>query len=126
MNFRSGNVHTFTLSLGTQDTIKGSSNYTINSQTKSNLDCSNLSSLKCSNVKIKKLNFVTLIPSKICKAHRYYILAKLLEVHKSSNGNASETKAKESFNNGVFFDIEAKRTPSIVSRLFSKRSEHIR
>jgi hypothetical protein len=26
-----------------------------------------------------------------------------------SNGNASETKANESFDNGVFFDIEAKR-----------------
>jgi hypothetical protein len=43
-----------------------------------------------------------------------------------SNGNASETKANESFENGVFFDIEAKRTPSIVRKLFSKRSEHIR
>ena len=43
-----------------------------------------------------------------------------------SNGNASETKVNESFDNGVFFDIEAKRTPSIVSKLFSKRSEHIR
>ncbi len=37
-----------------------------------------------------------------------------------SNGNSSETKANESF------DIEAKWTPSIVSKLFSKRSEHIR
>ncbi len=44
----------------------------------------------------------------------------------SSNGNASETKANESFDIGVFFDIEAKRTPSIVSKLFSKRSENIR
>ncbi len=44
----------------------------------------------------------------------------------SSNGNASETKANESFDNGVFFDIEEKRTPSIISKLFSKRSEHIR
>jgi hypothetical protein len=43
-----------------------------------------------------------------------------------SNGNASETKANESFDNGVFFDIEAKRTPSLESKLFSKRSEHIR
>ncbi len=43
-----------------------------------------------------------------------------------SNGNASETKANECFDNGVFFDIEAKRTPSILSKLFSKRSEHIR
>jgi hypothetical protein len=33
----------------------------------------------------------------------------------NSNGNASETKANESFDNGVFFDIEAKRTLSIVS-----------
>jgi hypothetical protein len=43
-----------------------------------------------------------------------------------SNGNASETKANESFDNGVFFDIEAKRTPSIGRKLFSKRSKHIR
>ncbi len=43
-----------------------------------------------------------------------------------SNGNASETKANESFDNGVFFNIEAKRTSSLVSKLFSKRSEHIR
>ncbi len=43
-----------------------------------------------------------------------------------SNGNASKTKANESFDNGVFFDIEAKRTPAKVSKLFSKRSEHIR
>ncbi len=42
-----------------------------------------------------------------------------------SNGNASETKANKSFVNGVFFDIEAKWTPSKVSKLFSKRSEHI-
>ncbi len=42
------------------------------------------------------------------------------------NGNASKTNANESFDNGVFFYIEAKRTPSIVSKLFSKRSEHIR
>ena len=41
-----------------------------------------------------------------------------------SNGNASETKANESFDIGVFFDIEAKRP--IASKLFSKRSEHIR
>jgi hypothetical protein len=44
----------------------------------------------------------------------------------TSNGNASETKANESFDSGVFFDIEAKRIPSIVSKLFSKRSEHVR
>ncbi len=44
----------------------------------------------------------------------------------ASNGNASETKANESFDNGVFFDMEAKLTPSIVRKLFSKRREHIR
>ncbi len=56
----------------------------------------------------------------------------------SSNGNASETKANESFDNGVFFDIEAntfeskqiifeaKQTRSIGRKLFSKRSEHVR
>jgi hypothetical protein len=32
----------------------------------------------------------------------------------TSNSNASETKANESFDNGVFFDIEAKRTPLIL------------
>jgi hypothetical protein len=44
----------------------------------------------------------------------------------NSNGNASETKANESFDNGVFFDIEAKQTHSIEHKLFSKRSEHVR
>jgi hypothetical protein len=48
------------------------------------------------------------------------------EVDMCSNGNASETKANGSFDNGVFFNIEAKRTPSKVSKLFSKQSEHIR
>ncbi len=38
-----------------------------------------------------------------------------------SNGKASETKANESFDNGVFFDIEAKRTRSTVGKFF--RSE---
>ncbi len=44
----------------------------------------------------------------------------------ASNDNASETKANKTFGNGVFFDIEAKWTPSLESKLFSKRSEHIR
>jgi hypothetical protein len=38
----------------------------------------------------------------------------------------AKRKRTESFDNGVFFNIEAKRTPSMVSKLFSKRSEHIR
>jgi hypothetical protein len=42
-----------------------------------------------------------------------------------SNGKDIETKENESFNNGIFFDMEAKRTPSIASKLFLKRSEHI-
>ncbi len=29
--------------------------------------------------------------------------------HTGSNGNASETKANESFDNGVFFDIDSKK-----------------
>ncbi len=49
-----------------------------------------------------------------------------MRVELTSNGNASETKANESFDNGVFFHIEAKRTASTVGKLFSKRSEHIR
>ena len=44
----------------------------------------------------------------------------------NSNGNVGETKANESFDNSVFFDIEAKRTPSLESKLFSKQSKHIR
>jgi hypothetical protein len=36
-----------------------------------------------------------------------------------SNGNASETKANESFDNGVFFDIEAKRTRWLVGKFIS-------
>ncbi len=51
---------------------------------------------------------------------------KAVHVVINSNGNASETKANESFDNGVFFDIEAKRTASTISKLFSKQSEHIR
>jgi hypothetical protein len=54
------------------------------------------------------------------------VLVRGVGVTPPSNGNASKTKANESFDNGVFFDIEAKRTPSIVSKLFSKRSKHIR
>jgi hypothetical protein len=56
----------------------------------------------------------------------YLLFILWLSLYQSSNGNASETKANESFDNGVFFDIEAKRKPSLVSKLFSKRSEHIR
>jgi hypothetical protein len=41
--------------------------------------------------------------------------AEFTEFIQSSNGNASETKANESFDNGVFFAIEAKRTASTVS-----------
>ena len=58
----------------------------------------------------------------VCKGWEYCTV----KCVRTSNGNASETKANESFDNGVFFDIEAKRTASTVSKLFSKRSEHIR
>jgi hypothetical protein len=37
----------------------------------------------------------------------------------------SEAKRSESFDNNVFFDIEAKRTRSIVGKFISKRSEHV-
>jgi hypothetical protein len=36
----------------------------------------------------------------------------------------SEARRSESFDNDVFFDIEAKRTRSIVGKFISKRSEH--
>ncbi len=34
-------------------------------------------------------------------------------------------KRSEGCDNDVFFDIEAKRTPSIVGKFISKRSEHV-
>jgi hypothetical protein len=37
----------------------------------------------------------------------------------------SEAKRSESFDNDVFFDIEAKRTRSIVGKFILKRSEHV-
>jgi hypothetical protein len=49
-------------------------------------------------------------------------------VHSSTskaNGYRSEAKRSESFANYVFFDIEAKRTLSIVGKFISKRSEHV-
>jgi hypothetical protein len=72
-----------------------------------------------------------------------YILWRWKGVHRlhTSNGNEIETIANESFDNGVFFDIEEKLTPSIISKscifeakrthsleqkLFSDRSEHVR
>jgi hypothetical protein len=41
------------------------------------------------------------------------------------SGVVMATLTKQSFDYGVFFDIKAKRTPSIVSKLLSKKSEHI-
>ncbi len=60
------------------------------------------------------------------KQHIYNNWPVSKEKIQSSNGNASETKANGSFDSGVFFDIEAKRTALIVRKLFSKRSEHVR
>jgi hypothetical protein len=40
-------------------------------------------------------------------------------------GYGSEVKQSESFDNDVFFNIEAKRTRSIVGKFISKRSEHV-
>ena len=37
----------------------------------------------------------------------------------------NEAKRSESFDNDVFFDIEAKRTCSKVGKFISKRSEHL-
>jgi hypothetical protein len=45
---------------------------------------------------------------------------------KSSNGNASEAKANEGFDNSIFFASEAKRTCSLEGNLLAKRSEHVR
>jgi hypothetical protein len=44
----------------------------------------------------------------------------------SSNGNASEAKANEGFDNSIFFASEAKRTCSLEGNLLAKRSEHVR
>jgi hypothetical protein len=38
---------------------------------------------------------------------------------------SKRSEAIESFDNDVFFDIEAKRTLSIVRKFISKRSEHV-
>jgi hypothetical protein len=43
-----------------------------------------------------------------------------------SNGNASEAKANEGFDNSIFFASEAKRTCSLEGNLLAKRSEHVR
>ena len=40
-------------------------------------------------------------------------------------GYGSEAKRSEGFDNDVFFNIEAKRTRSIVRKFILKRSEHV-
>jgi hypothetical protein len=50
----------------------------------------------------------------------------LPSVQLSSNGNASEAKANEGFDNSIFFASEAKRTCSLEGNLLAKRSEHVR
>ncbi len=42
-----------------------------------------------------------------------------------ANVKVTEAKRSESFDNDVFFYIEAKRTRSIVGKIISKRSEHV-
>ncbi len=54
-------------------------------------------------------SFVSDIPAEDGK------IANLFFTVQTSNGNASKTKANESFDNRVFFAIEAKRTASTVS-----------
>ncbi len=44
----------------------------------------------------------------------------------NSNGNASEAKANEGFDNSNFFASEAKRTCSLEEKLSAKRSKHVR
>jgi hypothetical protein len=51
----------------------------------------------------------------------YYLLVLLLCVS-LSNGNASEMKANESFDNGVFFNIEANTFDSLKIYLEAKRT----
>ncbi len=53
----------------------------------------------------------------------YFILTKI-RGFRSSNGNASETKANESFDNGVFFDIEAKHTFDSQQIIFETKRTH--
>ncbi len=43
-----------------------------------------------------------------------------------SNATLAKRKPTKKGNNGVFFDIEAKKTPLLENKLFSKQSEHIR
>ncbi len=94
-------------------------------------------SLSCSSSPRTYTNSFTLAQLLLtsCSAHSTLSVSALMllmirlassKVFPTSNGNASETKANKSFDNGVFFDIEAKRTPSIVSKLFLKQSKQIR
>jgi hypothetical protein len=47
----------------------------------------------------------------------YFAYVTQMHSTRGSNGNAIKTKANVSFDNGFFFDIEAKRTHSIERKL---------
>ncbi len=59
------------------------------------------------------------------KYERFYYEERFGTNNNTSNDNDIETKANESFDNGLFFDIEAKQTHLIVRKLFMLRSEPI-
>ena len=48
-----------------------------------------------------------------------------MEILKRGTLMAMVATRSESFDNDFFFDIEAKRTRSIVGKFISKRSEHV-
>jgi hypothetical protein len=88
----------------------------------------------CSYKKILNISLIINTFVGICRAERrelLYIEVRPYIAQDVSNllivmAMRSKRKATISFDNGVFFYIEAKQTGSIVRKLFSKRSEQVR
>jgi hypothetical protein len=54
-----------------------------------------------------------------------YCIAAIGYVDRCSDGKGIKAKRREGFGNDVFFDINAKRTCSIVRKFILKRSDHV-
>ena len=61
------------------------------------------------------------IPAEVQKECVFFVCI-YSSIYVSSNGNASETKANESFDNGVFFNIEANTFDSLKIYFEAKRT----
>jgi hypothetical protein len=60
-----------------------------------------------------------------CSVDTFRFSTGLYSINIKANDKVIETKRSEIFDNDVSFDIEAKRTRSIVRKFISKRSEHV-